>query len=466
MPLNNLLACLKQQGCLTWDEQQLELDTIIVTHPDKDHVGGVTKLLEKYSYSGELLFTDAFYHKSAAPNKCVFLTDWERANEKYRADLYLCVSTCTYVKHSTPDASFGFYFPTSDARLLTKDVLKRTVFSHIFHRQNPTRPRQKDFNDTSILTTVNESSQGIDVVLTGDSDGLIIDRALFMNYRLRPHIKVFQVPHHGSEKNSDYELYISFTADVYLISGGGHDKYNHPNNEVLSAIIRACVDNQHRSTIVVTNSRGLKRDKVIPKLYLEDRLRPNQEWSNFVTICHLDDLFNPDNTSPYVTITSDKLLQDSDVVCWSPEGYITKIKECKEKLQNMEVQIFKKDTQARVISCLGKIITDTKVNKLKIVMVPVPEEPWTVVKSKRCINQMYVLNDSITDDYKSACFLELDEETRGSEPEVYWIYRYYDNYFDCKEYLYLELSKGRYELQEFTIKPKRCFKMSDKLYTI
>ena len=475
MPLQNLQKCLDQQGCLGErvgsTKQPLKLEAIIVTHPDIDHVGGVTKLLNDYSYSGELVITEAFKEKEN-----VFLSNF-----------FVAIKTLFDIKRKLPKLPskgeireyypLQCYFPMTGILYSTKATecsqqeaeeskATNTVDTSDGKKARVDTSDGKKANESSILTTVNETDDGFDIMLTGDSNAKMIKTVLSEKIKstsFKPHIKVFQVPHHGSKENSDYELYKSFTADVYLISAGG--QYGHPSNEVLSAIVHACVDNEHTSKIVVTNSRGLKLIK--KGTYSREKLVPGlNRWRNRVQVYHLDDLFNPRNTSPHVTITSDQLLQGSDVVSWSPKGYITKIKKCKEKLQNMEVEIKKKDSKARVVSCSGEIIMDTKVNKLKIVIAPVPEEPWIKVGTMKCINQIYVLKDSITDDYRSACFLELDEETRGSEPEVYWIYCYHDNYFDCKEYLHEFSTTGRHKLLKFTLKPQpsHTFRNIDKLY--
>ena len=470
-PLENLLACLRQQGCLGQSDgspkQPLKLEAIIVTHPDKDHVGGVTKLLKGNKYEGELMITEAFETKLRDENN-VFLSEFSEAISQTFASKSVIIHSNTHEICSP----LRCHFPMSKSS--SKANFKGIIYSAkeetdsdgvVPSEENATNEAEKDYaNKSSILTTVNQNDDGFDVMLTGDSNAKMIQTVLSEKRKgqlCKPHVKVFQVPHHGSENNSNYEFYTSFTADVYLISGGGNDAYNHPSNKVLSAIVHACVDNEHTSKVVVTNSRGLKLPLLEKGKYLREKLIPGSySWRDRVQVYHLDDLFNPDETPTHVTITSDQLLQDSDVISWSPEGYITKIKECKEKLKNMEVQIFK-HTEAGVVSCSGESKTDCT----KIVMAPVPEEPWIKIgDGKRHINQIYVLKDSITDDYRSACFLELDEETRGSKPEVYWMYRYHDNYFECKEYLCLEFSKGRQKLQEFLLQPQPDFTESDKLY--
>ena len=335
----------------------------------------------------------------------------------------------------------------------------------------PQKVKKSYPNDSSIITTINEVDDGFDVMLTGDSSVKFIQRLLDRKCKgateaipTKPHIKVFQVPHHGSKCNSRLkrstesiiDFYKSFTADVYMISGGGHAKYDHPDSEVLEGIVRACVTNQHKSMIVVTNSFGLKKTKMIEK---KDELT---NWHDFVTIYHLDDLFSPTSV-PAITITSDNL-QPQSVLCWSPEGYISKIREHSGSLKTYEAKIFRKDTKACITSCSGQLQIDTtQPKKIELLLVPVPEQPWTE-KAPRTINETYILKDSISDDFKRLYFLELNEETNDLANSSYWIYTYTDDYFDCKEYEWQ--SRTRRSKQPFTLNPQPAPYLSDQLYTL
>ena len=51
------------------------------------------------------------------------------------------------------------------------------------------------------------------------------------------YIGILQVPHHGSEQNSDDKLY-SDRERICIISADSTDKYNHPDQPVLDAISR------------------------------------------------------------------------------------------------------------------------------------------------------------------------------------------------------------------------------------
>ena len=550
LPLKNLEMCLEQQRCLKpsgdvcTSNLRLDLDAIIVTHPDKDHVGGVTTLLEKHSYNGELVITKAFDKKNKeklATKKeyflSKFLTTVERVFEGQDAIIlpnkcerygslqchFPLLGGIVYVgqhnKRTQPTSNTNKLeegaplhkiddgqdakpeegraaamidkvdtrhdVPSEEERVISSKATEGNRVKNVT-KASPTpggddkgttaqKVKRSYPNDSSIITTINEVDDGFDVMLTGDSAATFIQSVLDGKSKgataatpTIPHIKVFQVPHHGSKWNSCFkrstesivDFYTSFKADVYVISGGGHAKFDHPDREVLSGIVSACFINQHKSMIVVTNSFGLKKTKVIPK---EDIHNVVTDWQHFVTICHLDDLFSP-TSIPAVMITSDNL-QPQSILRWSPGGYIDKIREHSGSLKMLKVKIFRKDTNACITSCSEQlqIETTTPAKETELLLVPVPEQPWTD-KAKRTINETYILKDSISDDFRSLYFLELNEETRALANRSYWIYTYTDDYFDCKEYQWQ--SSKRRSKQPFTLDPQPGPYQSDQLYVL
>lgn len=534
--------CLEQHKCLkpTGNEHtsnlRLDLDAMIVTHPDKDHVGGVTKLLEKHSYNRKLVITEAFDQKNKEkmakkedhflskffgtlkrvfegqdilPGECERYGSLQCHFHGVKGIVYVGqhnkqIQTSTNTNkleqgtpphkidggggqgakleeggaaatddkihdgHDMPSGKEGVI--SSKATSMKKDTKGATPGGN----DKETTPQKVKIssNESSIITTINEVDDSFDVMLTGDSTADIIQKLLHIGKGAtkatptKPHIKVFQVPHHGSKCNSGLkkstesiiDFYKSFTADVYVISGGGHAKYDHPDSEVLKGIVCACITNQHKSTIVVTNSVGLNREKVILE---KDNEVTN--WHEFITICHLDDLFLPTSTCiPAITIASDNL-QPQGVLRWSPEGYINKIREHSGSLQVLEAKIFRKDTKACITSCSGQlqIKMATPPKKIELLLVPVPEQPWTE-KAPWTINETYILKDSISGDFRNLYFLELDEKTKTLANRSYWIFKYTDDYFDCKEYEWQ--SRTRSSKQLFTLDPQPAPYSSDKLY--
>ena len=159
-----------------------------------------------------------------------------------------------------------------------------------------------------------------DVVLTGDSYGGIILKKLGLRSKegKRKTVGVFQVPHHGSKKNSTmagqgsykscHDFYMQFDADIYLISHG--EGYGHPDSEVITGILSAAVEKkQDRKCKIVVTATRFEESKI-----KESKINGVISWGDCVDIYH----FKKD--IPYVTLDPNDWIVDSTVDL-VPEGF-------------------------------------------------------------------------------------------------------------------------------------------------
>ena len=161
-----------------------------------------------------------------------------------------------------------------------------------------------------------------DVVLTGDSNcEIILDTLGLKSEKDMPckTVGVFQVPHHGSKKNSSmaqtkgqgsylscHTFYTTFVAKIYLISHGNHKGYNHPHSEVITGILSAAVQNKNKCKIVVTATQfeSSSSEENAKINYIEGGNNVSN-WRNYVDIYY----FKKD--IPYVTLDhTDKTVPD------------------------------------------------------------------------------------------------------------------------------------------------------------
>ena len=233
---------------------QVKMDSIIITHPDQDHCGGINQLLEEFTIMAPIITTLASCLKvgpSGGP-KVTEIGEVFSSGEKVRQHWFpLTGEGENGRRHSNiktlPNGSIV-------------NIAKNDTFKNI---------ENFDFNATSILTTVSlpgSRRYDYDVVMTGDSYGDFIYKKLNLKGKS---VGVFQVPHHGSKYNLKYNLdhtkpskpstakefedfYSSFNADIYLISHGDHQGYKHPHSEVITGILAAAVKNNRQCEIVVT----------------------------------------------------------------------------------------------------------------------------------------------------------------------------------------------------------------------
>ncbi len=306
-PYHNLTATLKAKGCIKppppkcskpqketlWKDRtysQIKLDSIVVTHPDEDHFGGIDALLgsgtkdikkkhpEQYTVCSPIIST------SVVP---LLVNPPKIRAETRQGDDY---------QRSTENDCLKFWFQGDSPGKKHTYLESLSAFTTVeISTAEKKKMTKLECNKTSILTTVKLPSSKFhyDVVLTGDSYCTIIEEKLALRDKL---VGVFQVPHHGSKYNLNVKksaatvgelaaFYSSFKADIYLISHGDHGSYNHPHSEVITGIITAAIENNHHCKIIVTATK-----------FEESQISEVINWTEYVEIYH----FIPD--TPYVTL--------------------------------------------------------------------------------------------------------------------------------------------------------------------
>jgi hypothetical protein len=98
-------------------------------------------------------------------------------------------------------------------------------------------------------------SEGKRMLFTGDGLGNDILESLskrgLLDPRGRLHVDILKVPHHGSERNVSEEFFEAITADTYIISANGRD--DNPSFLTLKWIIESGKKYHRKVTIVATN---------------------------------------------------------------------------------------------------------------------------------------------------------------------------------------------------------------------
>jgi len=107
-------------------------------------------------------------------------------------------------------------------------------------------------NLSSLMFLVKDGEKSI--LFTGDGRGDHLLQGLKMKGLLddgRMHVNIFKVPHHGSDRNSNRELFENITADTYVISANG--KNGNPDTATLIWIVESAKTEGRTIRIVVTN---------------------------------------------------------------------------------------------------------------------------------------------------------------------------------------------------------------------
>ena len=177
------------------------IDLIILTHPEKDHMVGLLKVLERYQVE-QILWT-GIIRDTADYNK------WQELIQKEKAKITIAESS--------------------------KRIKAGGVFLNILYPFESLEGEEfKDSNNTSIIAQLifNNSS----FLFTGDTTKSIEKKILSrcqedLNCLLDS--DVLKVGHHGSKTSTSEEFLEEVSPEIAVISCGRNNSYDHPHQDVL-----------------------------------------------------------------------------------------------------------------------------------------------------------------------------------------------------------------------------------------
>ncbi len=170
-----------------------DLDMVVATHPDADHIGGLIDVLDNFEVE-TILMTENI---NDTPVRDAFL----EAVEKEEAQVLYARAGQTYVLGGS--ATLEVLFPDTD-------------------------PSNLESNLSSIVMQLQYGE--IEYLLTGDSPQSIEEYLVRKGIYLES--EVLKVGHHGS-KTSTAETFVSAVRPLYgIISAGRDNTYGHPHYEV------------------------------------------------------------------------------------------------------------------------------------------------------------------------------------------------------------------------------------------
>ena len=188
------------------------IDIVIATHPDKDHIGGLPDVLQRYTVD--------FILESGAKNDTGISRAFESAILQNK------------IKR--------IFAKREMAIMLGDDVFLNILF--------PDRDvSEVESNTTSIVAQL--FYKNTEFMFTGDSPKTIEEYLVFLDgEKLRS--DVLKVGHHGS-KTSSSESFVGYVSPEYaIISAGADNSYGHPHKEVVEIL------NQFGSAILNTKDNG------------------------------------------------------------------------------------------------------------------------------------------------------------------------------------------------------------------
>lgn len=248
------------------------VDLIINTHPDRDHISGIIKIIESDLIVGGIVInrpwkdsgftTDYFKDKRITENSLIsrIKEEFDYANtvEELAKSKKITIYKC--FEGYSCDSILEFIGPSQKlyrSKLLSSDktpesvfeewnkpLIKKTFEEEDYDSKSPIKwfydENTSDINETSIVTVLNIGN--LHFLFTGDTgkDGL----SSALDFYDTQHVKgtsrftYVQLPHHGSRKNITPELINRFATPSFIIScppEGEHE--GHPSRRLINKIL-------------------------------------------------------------------------------------------------------------------------------------------------------------------------------------------------------------------------------------
>jgi len=178
---------LSEMGCS-------EINVLVLTHPDADHVGSATGVLNNYKV--DKVWQSGFTKNTKA---------WKDTSATINAKQIPSET----VQKGTQDAWNG-----AAVRVL-----------------NPTPQTSTDSNNSSVVLLVSVGEK--DILLMGDAEN---EAQANMAQDTLPKVEVYKVPHHGSAGSYYPPFLVAIHPDYSVIEVGAGNSYGHPRQEVLMAL--------------------------------------------------------------------------------------------------------------------------------------------------------------------------------------------------------------------------------------
>lgn len=219
-PGNKILDCLSDNMPF-YDR---EIDLVMLTHPQADHLNGLVSVIERYSVS--------YFVSSPVGNTTdgyKKLTDLLHSKKIEIKNLYTGGEVKfgnVVFKSIWPEKTWVLANLKCDLDPKCQTIANNSNILGVTNKD----PQLNDFSEMGILSYGN-----FDVLFTGDGDKRIQDDILKV-YNNDIDIEVMKVPHHGSKTGLTEDFLKAFKPELAIISVGKNNSYGHPSPELLQML--------------------------------------------------------------------------------------------------------------------------------------------------------------------------------------------------------------------------------------
>ncbi|MBC7981902.1 MBL fold metallo-hydrolase [Candidatus Parcubacteria bacterium] len=206
---------------------KVHIDTMILTHPDQDHIGEATNLIQK-GYVGQVVHNGFINIDQQQESQT------ENDLEKIiQAKHILTQDMVIDPRFNFKDFTLTFLYPTTTPYMDKKG-----------------KGKSVDDNDYSIVFKL--THKNFSFMLTGDAP-IKVEKAIVKQYCIEDvcpalHANVLKLGHHGSKNSSGIDFLKTVDAQDYIVSAGLNNKYNHPNEETIYRVYLNKKDSRVRET--------------------------------------------------------------------------------------------------------------------------------------------------------------------------------------------------------------------------
>lgn len=176
-----------------------DIDVMVETHPDADHITGLIPVLEKYKVSTMVI--------SPAEGSTKIVDDL--------TSHIVAEHTDTHIARSGDSIDFH----------------DGVVVKILYPRANYVG-KKSDTNDASVSIVITYGDESF--LLTGDLPSK--EESKLLNEDLPKHVTVYKVGHHGSKYSSGEQLLTYIKPEYAVVSAGKDNKYGHPNIETIDRL--------------------------------------------------------------------------------------------------------------------------------------------------------------------------------------------------------------------------------------
>ncbi|NCS99581.1 MBL fold metallo-hydrolase [Candidatus Parcubacteria bacterium] len=223
-----------------WDRS---IDIVVATHPDKDHIGGLPEIFQRFKVGTSL--------DTGVTSDTGIYNEYKKRRASSSANLVQA--------HS--------------GQVISLDEKSGVYVEVLFPGESLNEI--KDKNDTSIILRVVYGES--EVLLTGDAS-VKIERFLLSKYGKNLESDILKLGHHGSKTSTSKEFLEKVNPESVVISAGVDNSYGHPSKETLYIV------NNFGSKIYSTIDSGIVSFYLYPdiiegiKPYITTSLEYHENW--------------------------------------------------------------------------------------------------------------------------------------------------------------------------------------------